>query len=113
MRRTRPNQRVETNCRPALPLDLSPGWQASSLGQTLSFDTRTALRHDHAMLGEPENQFSLTRAALSKCGAKKAIAYQFLASGPAPGNGGRRYHRPGVDALARNVAGEGADDHHP
>ena len=45
----------------------------TSLGQTLSFDTRTALRHDHAMLGEPENQFSLTRAALSTRGAQKRI----------------------------------------
>jgi hypothetical protein len=28
------------------------------------------------MLGEPENQFSLTRAALSARGAQKAISYQ-------------------------------------
>jgi len=44
---------------------------------------------------------------------EEAIAGQFLTSGPAPGNGGRPCHGPGVDALARNVAGEGADDHHP
>ena len=32
----------------------------------------------NTMLGEPENQFSLTRVALSTCGrAKKAISYQF------------------------------------
>jgi hypothetical protein len=39
-------------------------------------------------------------------------AVKFYTSNPASGNGGRRYHRPGVDALARNVAREATDDHH-
>jgi hypothetical protein len=77
------------------------------------------------MLGELENQFPSPAQRSVNAVQKKQSPFNrehfqapacvggFQMSGPAPGSCGRRYHPPGVDALARNVAGEDADDYHP
>ena len=46
-------------------------------GRNRPLTRRSALWQYRAMLGEPENQFSLTRAALGTCARQKAISYQY------------------------------------
>jgi hypothetical protein len=43
-----------------------------------AFDTEDLICQGCAMLGELQNQFSLTRAALRHAGAQKANSYQFI-----------------------------------